>query len=80
MHVHLKIMQNTVNEKWWMFVFEKTLKKQHKTQNVGSRWASLLAGQRAASAELLRLRGDDSAHIANFGASRVCWGKRIADP
>ncbi len=28
MYVHLKIMQNTVNEKWWMFV---NLKKHKKT-------------------------------------------------
>ena len=26
MYVHLKIMQNTVNEKWWMFVFLKNIK------------------------------------------------------
>ena len=43
-------------------------------------WASLLAGQRAATAELLRLRGGASAHIANFEAARVCWHKRAADP
>ena len=27
MYVHLKIMQNTVNEKWWMFGFLKKHKK-----------------------------------------------------
>ena len=30
MYVHLKIMQNTVNEQWWMFAFLKKHKKQQK--------------------------------------------------